>query len=355
MKPLHELGIEHKGIEESLVAAVRVDLANRRELPLALADMKRRVPDSAVAGPLFAHWPFLPCGEGFDVWLGVPVTRAVEGVETQRFPAREVLSLVHEGPLEQLRESYGTLFRAATERGLVSDEFTREVYWELATPVYCRIELQLVVHDWSSLLGRGVEWALGAEARGEVMQAAELLTVESTLDQRFEWVRGAIGRLDGLADERVRFESVSRCAHVFPEKPLEKLEAVYKEARTATGDSWQAVDAVLAVMANDRTWFGKPYREGRVIYATKGPANRHAFEAATTDAERRRAACYCTLVRDHLDQGMSPTFCNCSAGWERQVWERVIGRPVRVEVVKSLLRGDLCCQFAVQLPDELNG
>jgi predicted hydrocarbon binding protein len=50
---------------------------------------------------------------------------------------------------------------------------------------------------------------------------------------------------------------------------------------------------------------------------------------------------------------MSPTFCYCSSGWERRQWEGAIGRPVRVDVVKTLLRGDDHCQFAIHLPEDL--
>ena len=50
---------------------------------------------------------------------------------------------------------------------------------------------------------------------------------------------------------------------------------------------------------------------------------------------------------------MSDTFCYCSAGWERQQWEGAIGQPVRVDVVKSLLKGDDLCEFAIHLPEDL--
>jgi predicted hydrocarbon binding protein len=50
---------------------------------------------------------------------------------------------------------------------------------------------------------------------------------------------------------------------------------------------------------------------------------------------------------------MSITFCFCGAGWFRQQWEGAIGKPVRIEVVKSVLKGDDVCQFAIHLPEDL--
>jgi predicted hydrocarbon binding protein len=50
---------------------------------------------------------------------------------------------------------------------------------------------------------------------------------------------------------------------------------------------------------------------------------------------------------------MPTAFCYCGAGWYRQQWEGAIGRPVTIEIVKSVLKGDEVCQFAIQLPEDL--
>jgi len=50
---------------------------------------------------------------------------------------------------------------------------------------------------------------------------------------------------------------------------------------------------------------------------------------------------------------MPPTFCYCGAGWYRQQWEGAVGKPVQIEIVDSLLKGDDRCTFAIRLPDEL--
>ncbi len=92
----------------------------------------------------------------------------------------------------------------------------------------------------------------------------------------------------------------------------------------------------------------------QTIYTSKKPRDPKKHEAAKDDVERRKAYCYCPLVRDHIDQGMPANFCYCGAGWFRQQWETAIGKPVTVEIVKSVLKGDDVCQFAVHLPEDLN-
>jgi len=59
------------------------------------------------------------------------------------------------------------------------------------------------------------------------------------------------------------------------------------------------------------------------------------------------------LVRSKLDQGMPVDFCNCGSGWFRQQWEGATGRPVRVDVLQSVLRGDEKCEFAIHLAEDL--
>jgi hypothetical protein len=94
-------------------------------------------------------------------------------------------------------------------------------------------------------------------------------------------------------------------------------------------------------------------REGRVILGTKAPRDAEAYETADSAAEKRRAYCFCPIVRNRLERDMPAAFCYCGAGWYRQQWEGAMGRAVRIDILKSILRGDSECQFAIRLPDDL--
>jgi len=48
---------------------------------------------------------------------------------------------------------------------------------------------------------------------------------------------------------------------------------------------------------------------------------------------------------------MPETFCYCSAGWPRRLFEGILEMPLKIEVVKALTKGDDYCEFAIHLPE----
>jgi hypothetical protein len=58
--------------------------------------------------------------------------------------------------------------------------------------------------------------------------------------------------------------------------------------------------------------------------------------------------CLCPLVEDGPPD-LSPTYCHCSAGYVGYLFERSLGRPVRVELLESVRRGGKACRFAVHV------
>lgn len=353
---LKEAGIEHKRLAAALVATTGCQFQNRAQLRTILAGVERAIPASSIAGPAFCIFQFVSSTrEGFEGEAGFPVRQSVDTseVKTRILPTVEVLSLVHKGPSDQIRETLATLYGHAAQHGLISDEFMREVYLDSNNPQGNETELQFVLHDWVDLLGRHLTRVLGDQASRDVMRGSDALSLESTADERSCWVQGAMQRLIMQADEHDKADILSSCSHVFPRAQIQKLRAVYESARAEGHVPLDAVDAVREFMAEDPGWGELPRRDGRVVYSTKKPRDAKAFESAKDDAERRRAYCFCPLVRNRLDRGMPIAFCYCGAGWYRQQWEGALGQPVRVEIAESLLKGDERCTFAIQLPDDL--
>jgi len=354
---LKESGIEHKSYGETLVSTIRFDLKERKDLSAVLNELRREIPVEQIIGPAFCIFHFITSvEEGSDVEVGFPVSRATEtdNIRTRMLPAMEILSLVHTGPTEDLGESYGRLYGCASEQhGLISDEFCREVYLDANDPDGDKIELQLVLHDWSQLFSRNLHRVLDEDTALEVMKYGEELTSDSSVDKRFRWTKDVMERLDELADENQKYDILSSCAHVFPREQIEKLRTVYEGEKARTGQSLKGVDAVIEFMSEDPGWGESPVREGNIIYSAKKPRNPVGYEEAETEAERNKAYCFCPLVRNHLDGGMPDFFCYCGSGWFRQQWEGAIGKPVKIEIVKSILKGDELCRFAIHLPEEL--
>lgn len=354
--PLVEHGIEHKDVPETLVACVRFNLKSREQIPEAFEDLARAIPAARIAGPPYLVLQYFSSySEGYEVEAGFPVETTFEPCSAwiKRAPAMQVLSIVHHGPLERLRQTRGVLHDFSRRYALISDEFAREVYLGWPDPAGA-IELQFVLHPWEALLAGNLQRVLGATGRDTTLEGAAPPTVESSPQDRFRWAQTVVGRLERLASERQQYDVLSRCSHVYPPGQLEKLKAVYEKTRAKGAGALEGVDAVLAFMRADPGWNDRrSYREGRVLYHTKNPADPDAYQQAQTPEEKRAAACFCPVIRERLDEGMPGCYCYCGAGWFRQQWEAATGKPVRVDVVESVLRGDESCKFAVHLAEDL--
>jgi effector-binding domain-containing protein len=353
---LAELGMAHKQVPERLVACISFNLKERGDIPKVIEELAEAIPAEQLAGPPYLVLQYISSHTaGYQAEIGFPVHRAFDSgrIRSKLSPALEVLSLAHQGPPEKLRESKLALQEFTRQHALISDEFTREVYPDWQNPQGA-IELQFVMHPWNTLFARNLERALGAGAREVIMQGAETLDPESTPDARFRWTRNAVHQLDQMANETQKYDVLSSCAHVFPPGQLELLRRVYQGARAQSDDPLQAVDAVRAFMKEDPGWNDQQgYRQGSVLFHTKNPADPEAYAAAETVEEKRAAYCFCPILKGRLEQGMPVSYCYCGAGWYRQQWQAATGKPVRVEVVKSVLKGDEVCQFAVHLAEEL--
>lgn len=58
--------------------------------------------------------------------------------------------------------------------------------------------------------------------------------------------------------------------------------------------------------------------------------------------------CLCPLVAD-FEEPLSRSYCFCSAGWLKEIYETVSGGPVSVEILETVKRGGSRCRFEVKL------
>jgi len=56
--------------------------------------------------------------------------------------------------------------------------------------------------------------------------------------------------------------------------------------------------------------------------------------------------CGCPLVRNNVVD-LTGTFCYCSRGWVKKIFETLLKKPVSVELEKSIGLGDKTCKFVV--------
>lgn len=343
-----ESEIVHKKIGEMLVAGIGFR-GEFKDIAPKFETLFEHCKDH-ICGPARALYDYGVYIEGVYIEACFPVTQQVETdeIKSRKLEPVEVLSLVHHGPYENLGESYQKLYGYIRTRGIAATAFAREIYLDYnpENPEEQVTELQAVLHRWDNRFAAHAERVLGTDARKEIMKGSDtLFTFESGMEKRAQWVKAAMERLDTIADDDEKFEILSRCAHDFSEKRIESLRAIYEE----TG----SVDEVLRAMERDPAWYENPRREQNTIYVTKVPYNQKGYEDAESKAEKKMHYCHCPLVRTRLEEGISPTFCYCGSGWYRQQWEGILGVPVRINVLKSLLKGDDECEFAIHIPSNL--
>jgi predicted ArsR family transcriptional regulator len=57
--------------------------------------------------------------------------------------------------------------------------------------------------------------------------------------------------------------------------------------------------------------------------------------------------CYCSQVNKIPKGKLSGTYCNCSRGWAKALFEGAMGKPVEVTMEKSIINGDDECRFRI--------
>jgi len=190
----------------------------------------------------------------------------------------------------------------------------------------------------------------GNETSKVVMKGWEELPAGSSKrakEERTRWIKTAMDTLDDLCDGKTRNQiMIDTCPHSYPKTRIKEMRNEFERLGN--------IDDLLMLMRSDTSWGGGsfydyPVRKDDVIYITKVPYSPKAYKTAVTDEEKRLAYCHCALVKRSKEK-ISSTFCCCSGGWVKQLWEGILDQPVEVELTESLLKGDKRCTHAVRIP-----
>ncbi|NIT36129.1 MAG: hypothetical protein GTN49_06475 [candidate division Zixibacteria bacterium] len=194
------------------------------------------------------------------------------------------------------------------------------------------------LRKWAFYIGRLV----APDVKDKIMAGYEDLFPDAGLDEVARWMKAATERMTELLDEKTRANVMTCFACEFPSWRVVQLRELYEEAGS--------VDAVVALMKEDPSTYGPTERRGDTIVTTKVPFDEEKFNAATTAEERRQAYCHCHFAKA-MEGDVPSAFCYCGAGWDRMLWEGILGKPVEVEVRRSVMQGDDVCEFVVHLPE----
>lgn len=97
-------------------------------------------------------------------------------------------------------------------------------------------------------------------------------------------------------------------------------------------------------------------RQGDTLFVTKIPYNPDQYLTETNPLMKRYLACHCPLAASTIlkvSTGVPPTWCYCSAGFEKTLFDTVFGELLEVEVKESVLDGSERCRFSIQLPESV--
>ncbi len=359
-----ELNVAPRTVDDMLIAGIRF-LGEFEEIPEYFGKLYEQV-KPYINGRAFCLLHGRGPKEGHQLEVCYPVSQAVdeEEVASRMLEGGEMLTASHSGPYDSPRAVLGKVFVYLREHAIdLGDEPPRIVYLQdgderrdSAETFVTELQLSLHLPRWLDELAEGLDRFAGEAVRQQVMDRSETLTLGCTPREKADWVKGAMERLDAaVADEETRSKIMTGCSHRYPEWRIQEMRAHYERLGN--------IDQLLTLMRLDQSdrgfsWYSYPERVGNLLYETKNPADPEKYLQATTEAERRAFSCYCGLVRAAILAGetISTTHCYCGAGWPKQLWEGILGRPVQVEIRRSVLRGDDCCSFTIHLPlEELPG
>jgi hypothetical protein len=221
---------------------------------------------------------------------------------------------------------------------------------------------------WLAKLSGCLDETVGEEARKRVMEGSDGFSSSSTKKEVIDWTRRAVSRLMALAGEEKAREILTGCACQYPKQRLDPIRKTYVETHdldrvhgmlqelftSTTKDFLKLTDDQLKDIVM-RGWGVAGVRKGHTIIATKMPYEFHEYWDASTPEERRYRYCHCHRVRESIREGGEPmpiTYCYCGAGFYKGIWEYLLQRSVKVEVLESVLKGDDVCRIAVHLPKD---
>jgi predicted hydrocarbon binding protein len=135
-----------------------------------------------------------------------------------------------------------------------------------------------------------------------------------------KWLTTLVAGLDENVDEKTIARILEQCGRQCQSQSLtKKARAIYQRSKNAS----EFLDELGTV-------YRHLHREGDRVYIVY-------------------PRCYCSQVNKIPKGKLSATYCNCSHGWAKALFEGALGKPVEVIMEKSIINGDDQCRFRVVL------
>jgi len=143
------------------------------------------------------------------------------------------------------------------------------------------------------------------------------------------WVKRFINVLDNTLDEETRKKVMMTNGKICYQ---EWIKSKGQQTEVVLYEKW-----VARVRENVKD--GSFQIDGNVIYF-------QYMGSAETGQEAPENVCLCPMV-ESKPAGLSKTYCLCSVGYVKEMFEQTFGKPVDVQLVDSVLYGGKRCKFRI--------
>jgi len=333
--------------EGILFAGIRHPIKERQELKPRIEELKTACAGKIV-GPLTHIIRFDTPVDGIDSEIGFPVSSEIKAVRvmTHKLRSMHFYSLIHAGPVETLQKTTGRLYQYMNRTGLSPELELVEIYHhhDPQSSQTQRIQVMASFLAWPEVYREQLVRVLGEDRARKIWSGGEKMTPHTLVDERCAWVAESIDRLKEDTDMEQQFDILSRVALVRPIGEIPKYKRLYEE----TKDINAIFRAKNEHLEKTRTggYVDPPRFDGKILHLSKVPYNRKKYLEAKTHREKRKAYCFCTLVREADNPQIDPIFCYRAAGWDRQFWEPILEIEFKkCRITHSILKGDDFCAW----------
>ena len=179
-----------------------------------------------------------------------------------------------------------------------------------------------------------VEHFAGKKVAAKIMEGSEQITAKTDTKEIAVWVKAAMEKLDASVEEPTRVQIMQNCGYSCAEKNSKVIQrALARRKKYANVNDFLAAEQQKPMKGT------RLALEGDIVY-----------QFYTPQAFTRPMRCYCGLLRDlPNEETVSKTYCNCAKGFIEKYWEKVLEKPVKVDLLQSVVAGDKECKFAIHL------
>lgn len=357
VKPLFSI----KKVEDQLIAGIRFK-GTYRDIHLRIEELQLLLNRLACGSPMCLY--FNGRTGVADMEVAFPVSRALNNpdIKCHVLEGRHYLTLNHKGVYGP-PDVPGSMSDSWAKMGIYLRDHEvnletgpiREIYVEgfqthrnKTARYVTELQVPVLLPAWLDRFTEGVAQNVNKSEVTEICSSKVTLRLETLPSDQSLWVKGALDKLtEVLPDPTIRKKILTACAHRYPNDDIAHLRKAYLRL----GNVESLLDFMRLEVAEGRAYYAIPEKRGHLLHMEKVPWDAERMKNATSEAERRACHCHCGLVRAAIlnSQTIDPIFCNCGAGWLKQLWEGILKRSVDVTLMESVLNGSDRCYFIIDV------